>query len=188
MSLSLIYRLFLSLSCWRFSTMPLCYLFPLPPTFVASPLGWAWLLINLFLLDLLFFVWSTSSRALPSYPSDPSMSIPPFTSDLSLQFWFDSILFCLFFVFFFFIFSPTFFLVFFACNKVQSSLFNPLIYILMLCEVFVLWSKSLSCGCEWYLDFWVEDDKFRLEILCSQSQEIIATYALNYVCLVQIWC
>jgi hypothetical protein len=25
------------------------------------------------------------------------------------------------------------------------------------------WSRPLGCGCERYLDFWVEDDEFRLE-------------------------
>jgi hypothetical protein len=106
------------------------------------------------------------------------MSIPPFAFDLLLQLWFDSVMFCvLCFVFFFF-----------ACNKAQSSLFNLSIYILMLCEIFVL-----------DLDIWVVDVNdiltfrsrrmsFGLRVLCSQGRGIISTYALDYVCLVQIRC
>jgi hypothetical protein len=140
MSLALIYRLLLSLSHWRFSTMLLCRLFPPLPASAASPIGRAWLLINLFLLDLSSSVLSTSSCASLSYPPDPSMSISPFTLDLSLQLWFDSILFFFFFVFPFFPLSfflfPFFF--FFACNNAWSPLFNLPIYILMICGVFAL--------------------------------------------------
>ena len=52
MSLAFICYHFLSLSYQRFSTMLLCRLFPPPPVSVASPLGQAWLLIDLSLLDL----------------------------------------------------------------------------------------------------------------------------------------
>jgi hypothetical protein len=53
------------------------------------------------------------------------MFIPPFAPNLLIRLCFDSVLFC-FFPFFFF----------FACNKAWSSLFNMLVYILMLCGVF----------------------------------------------------
>jgi hypothetical protein len=109
--LALIYHPFLSLSCWCFSTMLLCRLFPLPPASATSPLGRAWLLIDFSLLDLSSSVRSTSLCALPSYPSDSSMSTPPFVPDSSLQLWFD-------FVLFFFL---HFFLTFFFLENVKGS-------------------------------------------------------------------
>jgi hypothetical protein len=163
MSISLICRPFLSWSHWRFSTMPLCLLFPPPPTSVASPLVRAWLLINLLCS---IYHRTTSSCAPPSYTPDPSMSIPPFALDLSLWLWFDFVLFFFFPIFSFTFPSPFFF----ASNKARSSLFNLFIYILMLCGVFAL-----------ILDIWVADVNniltfgskmmsFGLKVLCSHGR------------------
>jgi hypothetical protein len=43
------------------------------------------------------------------------------------------------------------------------------------CDV---WSRLLGCGCEFYTDFWVEEDKCWLRVFSPYCQEIIATYAL----------
>jgi hypothetical protein len=57
----------------------------------------------------------------------------------------------------------------FACNK---SFLDRLAF---WC---VAWSRPLGCGREFYLGFWVEDDKCWLEVLSPQCQEIIVTCAL----------
>ena len=157
MSLALIYRYFLFLSHWRFFTMPLCRLFPPPPTSAASPLSQAWLLINLSLLDLSSSVWSTSLCAPPSYPLDLSMSIPPLTSNLSFWLWFDSVLFC-----FFCFFSLRFFLVFLLVIWLDLlSLICPFIswyYVgyLLLVQTFGLWMWTISwlSGRGWWVSAW----------------------------------
>jgi hypothetical protein len=78
------------------------------------------------------------------------------------------------------------FFFFFACNKAWSSLCDLPVYILMLCRVFALgpniWVVDVN-------DIWAFRSRmmsFSLRVLCSQGRKIIGTYALDYVCLVQI--
>jgi hypothetical protein len=89
--------------------------------------------------------------------------------------------FVLFFVFFVSIFFLTFF--FFARNKAQTSLFSLLIYILMLCGVFALGLDLWVMNVNDILTFGLRKMSFSLRVLCSQGRGIMATYALDYVCL-----
>ena len=86
---------------------------------------------------------------------------------------------CTFFFSFFFFF-------FFTCNKACSSLFDLPICILILCGVFDLGLDLWIVDVNDTLAFRSRRISFGLRVLCSQGQGIIATYALDYVCLMQI--
>jgi hypothetical protein len=79
-----------------------------------------------------------------------------------------------------------FFFLFFACNKARSSLFDLPVCILMLCGIFALGPYLWDVDVNDILTFGSRMMSFGLRVLCFQGQRIIDTYALDYVCLVQI--
>jgi hypothetical protein len=89
-------------------------------------------------------------------------------------------LFSLYVFFFFFSF------LFFSFNKARSSLFDLPICILMLCGVFALSPDLWVVDVNDILAFRSRRISFVLRVFCSQGRVIIAAYALDYVCLVQI--